>query len=82
MAAIGTELGLAAGRYRPEQIRPAPMRQGTAAADAFAVTGPCALVVVPLHDGLLLLRTGGACLGDQRTQPFIPGARPFSFTPM
>jgi hypothetical protein len=81
MAAIGTELGLAAGRYRPEKMRAAPTLQ-RAAAEASALFGPHAFVFVPFHDGLLLLRTGGACLGDQRTQPFIPGARPFSFTPM
>ncbi|TIR23124.1 MAG: hypothetical protein E5X34_13635 [Mesorhizobium sp.] len=73
-------LGPAAGRYRPEQMRPAPALQGTAAVDAFAASGPCAFVFMPLHDGLLPLRTKSACLGDRRTGPFIPGKSAFSFT--
>ncbi|TIV23177.1 MAG: hypothetical protein E5V90_33035 [Mesorhizobium sp.] len=74
--------GPAAGRHRPKQMRPAPALQGTAAVDAFAASGPCAFVFMPLHDGLLLLRKRGACLGDRRAGPFIPGRSAFSFTLM
>ncbi|MDX8441036.1 hypothetical protein [Mesorhizobium australafricanum] len=69
-------------RYRPEQMRPAPTLQRPTAADAFAFFGPCAFIFLPLHDGLLLLRTNGACPEDQRTEPFIPGDRLLLFTPM
>jgi hypothetical protein len=74
--------GSATGWYRPEQVCPAPTLQGGAAAEPFAVVGPCAFVFMLLHDGLLLLRARGACLEDRRTQPFIPGDRLFLFTPM
>ncbi|MDX8455401.1 hypothetical protein RFM98_21950 [Mesorhizobium sp. VK9D] len=72
----------ATGRYRPERMRPAPTLQRTTAADTFAFFGPRAFIFLPLHDGLLLLRTNGARPEDQRTEPFIPGGRLFSFTPM
>ncbi|CDX48986.1 hypothetical protein MPL3365_10154 [Mesorhizobium plurifarium] len=72
--------GPAAGRYRPKQVRPAPALQRPAPAEAFAPFSPCVFVFVPLHDGLLLLRTNGACPGDRRTGSFIPGRSAFSFT--
>ncbi|CDX34541.1 hypothetical protein MPLSOD_20149 [Mesorhizobium sp. SOD10] len=49
--------GPAAGWYRPEQVRPTAALQGTTAAEASALFGACVFVFLPLHDGLLLLRT-------------------------
>jgi hypothetical protein len=52
------------------------------AADAFARFGRIPVVFMPLHVGLLLPHTSGACPEDQLTRPFIPGRRFFSLTLM
>ncbi|MEZ2333097.1 hypothetical protein AB6802_25530 [Mesorhizobium sp. RCC_202] len=51
-------------------------------ADALARFGRNPIVFMPLHVGLLLPRTSGACPEDQRTRLFIPGRRIFSLTLM
>jgi hypothetical protein len=69
--------GPAAGRYRPEQMRPTATLQGTTAAEAFALFSACVFVFVPLHNGLLLLRTKAHTLETGGPGRLFPTGRPF-----